>query len=70
MKLLTTKQVAEILQVNVEIVYRYIRAGKLKAFKLGSNGNNLHKRWRIKEEDLHSFIGGSCEISKTIPIQE
>jgi len=56
MKLLTTKQVAEILQVNIEIVYRYIKAGKLKAFKLGRNGNNTHRHWRIKGEDLQEFI--------------
>jgi len=59
MNLLTTRQVAEILQINIEIVYRYIQAGKLKAFKLGRNGNNTHKHWRIKESDLMEFINGN-----------
>lgn len=63
MKLLTTKQVAEILQVNIEIVYRYIKTGKLKAFKLGRNGNNTHKHWRIKSKDLRAFIDGGVKQS-------
>ena len=59
MNLLTVRQVAKMLQVHPEIVYRYIKAGKLKAFKLGRNGENEHKHWRIKEEDLMEFVNGT-----------
>ena len=47
-KLLTIKQVAEILQVSERTVFRYIKDGKLKATKIG--------QWRIKKEDLDKFI--------------
>jgi len=46
--LLTTNQVAQILQVSKRTVYRYIKSGKLKAINIG--------QWRIKKEDLDKFI--------------
>jgi len=55
-KLLTAKQIAEKLQVDVEVVYRYIADKKLKAFKLGGKGKHCH--WRIRAEDLEQFITG------------
>lgn len=48
-KYFTVEQVAEILQVHWQTILRYIRIGKLKAFKIG-------KGYRIKNEDLESFI--------------
>lgn len=47
-KHLTTKQVAEVLQIDPYTVRKYIRSGKLKAYKL--------KHWRVKPEDLDKFI--------------
>lgn len=47
-QLLTTNQVAEILQVTKRTIFRYIKNGKLKAVKIG--------QWRIKKEDLDKFI--------------
>lgn len=47
-KLLTTKEVAEMLRVSKRTIFRYIKDGKLKAKKIG--------QWRIKKEDLDKFI--------------
>lgn len=47
--LLTTEQVAGILQVHVLTVYSYIRQGKLNAVRLGRN-------YRIIPKDLTRFI--------------
>jgi len=49
---LTSEQVAEALQVDVETVRRYLRAGKLRGRKLSP------KCWRISEASLRAFIGG------------
>jgi len=47
-KLLTIKEVAEILRVSERSVMRYIEAGRLIASKIG--------QWRIRETDLNNFI--------------
>lgn len=56
-KLLNTKQVCKILGVQLNAVYGFILSGKLKAHKLGGNGNSK-RHWRIREQDLESFING------------
>lgn len=48
-KLLTVKEVAEILKLNALTVYEYIRLGLLPAIKFSRN-------YRIAEEDLDDFI--------------
>lgn len=48
-QLLTVPQVEKALQVSDETVYRYIRAGKLKAIRVGG-------LWRISEEALREFL--------------
>jgi excisionase family DNA binding protein len=45
----TVKQVAKILQVHWQTILNYIKAGKLKAVKLG-------KGYRIPKEALNDFI--------------
>jgi putative molybdopterin biosynthesis protein len=47
-------ELAELLQVNIMTIYRYIKAGKLSAYKIG-------KEFRIKKSDFKSFL----EKSKT-----
>ena len=49
MKILTTDEVAEILNITQRTVYNYIKTGELKAHKMG-------KYWRIFPEDLRAFI--------------
>lgn len=51
-KLLTSKQVAEILGMHINTVWKYINTGKLSAVKICN-------RWRVKESDLSLFINGN-----------
>jgi len=48
-KFMTVKEVAELLQLNRMTIYRYVRAGKLTAYKVG-------KDLRIKKEDFDKFL--------------
>lgn len=45
----TAKELAEKLSVNVMTIYRYIKAGKLQAHKIG-------KEFRIKQDDFDAFL--------------
>ena len=45
----TAKELAEKLQVNVMTIYRYIKAGKLKAYKIG-------KEFRIEQTEFNKFL--------------
>jgi len=56
-KLLTTEQVAELLQVHPFTVLKYIKDKKLKAFKLG-------RVWRIRESDVEKFLEDRSMASK------
>ena len=48
-KFYTSHDIAKILKVAYMTVYRWIRAGKLKAYK-------IQKQYRIKENDLKNLI--------------
>lgn len=45
----TAQELADILRVNIMTIYRYIKAGKLEAFKIG-------KEFRISIETLNNFL--------------
>ena len=45
----TAKELAEKLKVSVMTIYRYIGAGKLKAYKIG-------KEFRIGQSDFERFM--------------
>ena len=45
----STKEVAEKFKVTYLTVFRWIKSGKLKAFKVG-------KQYRVKHENLEAFI--------------
>ena len=45
----TAQEVADKLQVNIMTIYRYIKAGKLKAYKIG-------KEYRIEEVEFQKFL--------------
>ena len=49
-KLLTPKQVANKLSISEYTIWRYIKAGKLKAIKL------TKRNFRIEEKDLTQFL--------------
>ena len=48
MKILTPVEVADILQINVQTVLRYLREGKIQHFKIGN-------QYRITEKQLEEF---------------
>jgi len=48
----SSKEVADKFKVTYLTVFRWIKSGKLKAFKVG-------KQYRIKQEDLDTFIQSS-----------
>jgi excisionase family DNA binding protein len=52
MKFLTIKEVCEILKVSRLTVIRWVRAGKLPAFKPGKG-----RGWRIRRADFDEFVG-------------
>ena len=43
------EDLAEILEVNIMTIYRYIKAGRLKAYKLG-------REFRIEKSDFSKFL--------------
>lgn len=45
----TAKELAELLSVNVMTIYRYIKAKKLKAYKIG-------KEFRIEKSEFERFM--------------
>lgn len=45
----TAKELAEKIRVNIMTVYRYIKAGKLEAYKIG-------KEFRIDKKEFRSFL--------------
>lgn len=46
---MTAQKTADILKVNVMTIYRYIKAGKLKAYKIG-------KEFRINKTEFEKFL--------------
>ncbi len=45
----TAKELANKLRVNIMTIYRYIKAGRLKAYKIG-------KEFRIDEKEFQKFL--------------
>lgn len=45
----TAQELAEKLRVNIMTIYRYIKAGKLKAHKIG-------KEFRINRKEFNNFL--------------
>jgi len=45
----TAEEVAEMLKVNIMTIYRYIKADKIRAFKLGKN-------FRIEKKEFDRFL--------------
>ncbi len=48
-KFYTADELAEALQLNIMTIYRYIKAGKLKAYKFG-------KEFRIDKKEFEKFV--------------
>ena len=45
----TAEEIATLLSYNIMTIYRYIKAGRLNAYKVG-------KEFRIKKEDFDIFL--------------
>ncbi|MBP9715455.1 MAG: helix-turn-helix domain-containing protein [Candidatus Pacebacteria bacterium] len=43
------EDLAELLEVNIMTIYRYIKAGRLKAYKLG-------REFRIEKSEFENFL--------------
>jgi putative molybdopterin biosynthesis protein len=60
-RMLTIKEVAQILKVKPLTVYNWVKAGKLRAYKLG-------RIYRVAEKDLEVFLSSSStEMLKEAP---
>ena len=46
---MTAQETADILKVNIMTIYRYIKAGKIKAYKIG-------KEFRIEKKEFEKFL--------------
>lgn len=45
----TAQELADILRVNIMTIYRYIKAGKIRAYKFG-------KEFRINKVEFNNFL--------------
>jgi excisionase family DNA binding protein len=45
----TARELADKLRVNIMTIYRYIKAGRLKAYKIG-------KEFRIDKDEFNKFL--------------
>lgn len=45
----TARELADKLQINIMTIYRYIKAGRLKAYKIG-------KEFRIDKNEFNRFL--------------
>ena len=63
-RLYTPDQVAEILQVSVPTVKRWLLTGELPGIKIGPGGH-----WRVRSDELAAYIEGSRrrDVEKSIP---
>jgi len=46
---MTAQELADILKVNIMTIYRYIKAGKITAYKIG-------KEFRIEKKEFEKFL--------------
>ena len=47
------EELAELLEVNIMTIYRYIKAGRLKAYKIG-------REFRIEKSEFDAFLKKVC----------
>jgi excisionase family DNA binding protein len=53
----TSEELADKLKVNVMTIYRYIKSGKIKAYKFG-------KEFRVEHNEFESFLKKHINIAK------
>jgi excisionase family DNA binding protein len=64
---LNVYQAAAYLGISHWQIYRYIKSGALKAYKLGAGKPELgsHRRWMIKQSDLDDFAFKHANVATT-----
>lgn len=55
---LTPREVSDLLRVSTQTVRRWIKEGKLPAYKVG-------RAWRIEETDLNRWLNGQRTAAET-----
>jgi excisionase family DNA binding protein len=65
-RLLTVQEIARRLAVTPETVRRWLRAGRLKGFILGSDKAG----WRVKERELAAFLSQMERASQESDLKE
>jgi len=61
--MLTTSEVARILNVHINTVRRWSNQGALKSYRLGSRGDR-----RFRKDDIDAFFNGKGELKKEIVV--
>lgn len=56
-ELLTVREVAEVLRLKPDTLYRWAREGRLPAIKVG-------KEWRVRPDDIERILGGDPEPAR------
>jgi excisionase family DNA binding protein len=59
-KLLTAREVAELLHAHITTVRRWSHTGKLKSYRVGPRG---HRRYKL--EDIYACLDSSARDSQT-----
>ena len=59
--MLTTSEVARILNVHINTVRRWSNQGSLKSYRIGSRGDR-----RFRKDDVDEFFKGNVEVKKII----
>lgn len=59
-KILTIAEVAQILRMHRNTVYRLVKRGDLPGFKIGDN-------WRVDEKALRTLLARESDSKATIP---
>ncbi len=59
---LTARDVAELLQLNVETIYQLINTDQLPAVRIG-------RRWRLNASELHQWLKTHCLVAERRQLQ-
>ena len=59
--MLTTSEVARILNIHINTVRRWSNQGTLKSYRIGSRGDR-----RFRKDDVDAFFNGNCELKKEL----
>jgi excisionase family DNA binding protein len=61
--MLTTSEVARILNVHINTVRRWSNQGALKSYRIGSRGDR-----RFRKDDVDALFNGNGELKKEIGV--